>query len=215
MSPFNSKIFGMQLTPRTAPTTHSGEVVGYLSGLLLGGSDDNDSAPAQYILKQLLCNDEFSISLYEATNSNDPLTRYNVVYITFKTEHFDEGKYKEFLAAFAGTLQLMQHRYYMVVDTFQMTMDNKPRLLGMIKLFTETNKAMTEYHRQRLLCTVVVIASPIVKAFINSVISMFYKPLRPLMFVTGFDEFRTFVTHNVGISDEIYAGMHDSAGVTV
>ena len=59
----------------------------------------------------------------------------------------------------------------------------------------------------------VVIASPLVKTFINSVLSMFYKPLRPLMFVTDREDFERFLVTNVEIDDEIYTGVHDSAEI--
>lgn len=195
-----------------ANTTHSGEVVGYLEGLLAGTPDQPSTV---YTTKSLLSNDEFSITVYQRNDNrvNNPLTKYSVVYITFKTEHFEPEQYKQCLSTFAQLLQILDHRYYMVVDTFQMTMQDKPKLLGMVKAFTDVNRAMLPYHKERLLCTVVVISSSFVKTFINSVLGMFYKPLRPLMFITDLSEFTRFITDTVAIDHEIYQGMHDSGQV--
>ena len=195
-------------------TTHSGEVVGYLQQLL--GSPGNPST--SYTAKQLLCNDQFSITLYDRSDAHlntDPLTKYSVVYVTFKTEQFDTKLYNECLKIFVNMLMVIKCRYYMVVDTFQMTMHNKQKLLGMTKAFADVNKAMLTYHKERLLCTVVVISSPYVKNFINSVLGMFYKPLRPLMFITDLTEFTNFVTSITNIDTEIYEGKHDSAQIQV
>lgn len=180
---------------------HTGQVIGYLSGLLLG---------EHYAAKTLLDDGQCALTLYEVVNTDGTaLTRYNVVYITFETGDIDLEKYKVFLATYAATLQLLTYRYYMVVDTYPVEMDDKRRLFGLVKMFTAVNTEMTPCHQARLLCTVVVISSPVVRVFINSVLALFYKPLRPLMFVAGFDEFRGFLEAQVAIDEEIFQGLHD------
>ena len=197
---------------------HNGKYVNYLSSFLFG-SDQNATVYKQTIIYS---NENFMITFFspkeEVAENNiemNGLNTYGIVYLTFKTEHFTDSSYVEFLTLYANMIRAITIKYYLIIDTFQMTINNKKRLLGVVKSFTQINQSLSDYHMHKLLCTCVIISSPLVKVFINSVIGMFYKPLRPFGFFCSYHEFFTFLTKNLNSSDTIYGSISDTYAVDI
>ena len=182
---------------------HTGMFCKYLLQFLVGTPEKSSI----YDNNVLLNNSDFGITMFKPINvsPDDPFSQYSMIYLTIKNENFTDETYTEFLTVYANLIRIMDDKYYMIIDTFQMTIDNKSRLLGTIKTFTQVNRSLGSYHLDRLLCTSVIISSPIINTFINSVMSMFYKPLRPLSFVSSADSFANFLQKNLEEQVDIYA----------
>ena len=132
------------------------------------------------------------------------------MYITFKRVDVSEELYMKFLSTYAHILQLIEYPYYIIVDTYQLKIDNTQRLTRLTKAFVDVNTAMREVHTKWLLCTIIVIVSPVVKSVIQPIVSVIKpKPFRPVTLITELTEFESFLQRCVGISDDIYEGKHD------
>tara|TARA_B100000575_G_C23127372_1_gene653369 strand:+ start:625 stop:1113 length:489 start_codon:yes stop_codon:yes gene_type:complete len=120
-------------------------------------------------------NNTVKILLNKDTNIN-----INIIRIEF-SKIINDIEFQQFLHAYAQVINVQEETYSLSIDTSFVEIGRDT--INNIKLFCDINKMIVDNGKHKhLLCTGIQILNNNIKIFINSIIQMFYKPYRPLLF---------------------------------
>lgn len=107
----------------------------------------------------------------------------------------------DFLTNYSQILRCQPEVFILDIDTVDMSINKN--IVGIIKAFAEANQMLFDCIEKKLLCSTIRIASPNVKVFINSILNMFYKPKRPLIFYVDNKDVDDFIDTCINTKNEI------------